>query len=145
MAIIDEKTKLQIERYLDQLENDYNIQNDFKEDIESAEPDGYDIIGISISYQCARYLSLDTLSRGRNYPVHLSEIAEGDEVVIYDMPSILNGIDKAIDMYFRVGHIGKKEDQQLAEEHEMANFENVLRMLISQDAFCKSCVEIVHE
>ena len=84
-------------------------------------------------------------SRGRNYPVHLSEIAEGDEVIIYDMPSILNGIDKAIDMYFRVGHIGKKEDQQLAEEHEMANFENVLRMLISQDAFCKSCVEIVHE
>ncbi len=84
-------------------------------------------------------------SKGRNYPVHISEITEGDEVVIYDMPSILNGIDKAIDMYFRVGHIGKKEDQQLAEEHEMSNFENVLRLLISQDAFCKSCVEIIHE
>ena len=27
---------------------------------------------------------------------------------IYDMPTILTGIDKAIDMYFRVGHIGKR-------------------------------------
>ncbi len=49
MAIIDDKTKLQIERYLDQLENDYNIQNDFKKDIEFVRPGGYDITGISIS------------------------------------------------------------------------------------------------
>ena len=56
-------------------------------------------------------------SRGRSYPVHMAEVVEGEQVVIYDMPSILNGIDKAIDMYFRVGHIGKTVDQQFAEDH----------------------------
>ena len=29
-----------MERYLDQLENDYNIQNDFKKDIEFVRPGG---------------------------------------------------------------------------------------------------------
>ncbi|MBQ9892293.1 MAG: nucleotide-binding protein [Bacteroidales bacterium] len=84
-------------------------------------------------------------SRGRSYPVHLAEMASGDEVIIYDMPSILNGIDKAIDMYFRVGHIGKTEDQKLAENREMSNFVRVLTLLIQEDAFCRDCVEIVDE
>ena len=84
-------------------------------------------------------------SKGRNYPVHFADKIEGDEMVIYDMPTILNGIDKAIDMYFRTGHIGKSEDQQLAEEREMGNFERVLRLLIQQDAFCRECVEIIGE
>lgn len=84
-------------------------------------------------------------SRGRSYPVHLAEMANDDEVIIYDMPSILNGIDKAIDMYFRVGHIGKTEDQQLAEDREMGNFVRVLTLLIQEDAFCRDCVEIVDE
>lgn len=84
-------------------------------------------------------------SRGRSYPVHLAEMASGDEVIIYDMPSILNGIDKAIDMYFRVGHIGKTEDQKLAEDREMSNFVRVLTLLIQEDAFCRDCVEIVDE
>lgn len=84
-------------------------------------------------------------SRGRSYPVHLAEIAQDGEVVIYDMPSILNGIDKAIDMYFRVGHIGKTADQQLAEDREMGNFVRVLKLLIQEDAFCRDCVEIIDE
>lgn len=84
-------------------------------------------------------------SRGRSYPVHLAEMANGDEVIIYDMPSILNGIDKAIDMYFRVGHIGKTEDQQMAEDREMSNFIRVLTLLIQEDAFCRDCVEIIDE
>ena len=84
-------------------------------------------------------------SKGRNYPVHFAGKIEDSEMVIYDMPTILNGIDKAIDMYFRVGHIGKSEDQQFAEEREMGNFERVLRLLIQQDAFCLECVEIIEE
>jgi len=84
-------------------------------------------------------------SRGRSYPIHMAEIVEGEQVAIYDMPSILNGIDKAIDMYFRVGHIGKTDDQQLAEDREMGNFVRVLRLLIQEDAFCRDCVEIVEE
>lgn len=84
-------------------------------------------------------------SKGRNYPVHFAEKVKGDEMIIFDMPTILNGIDKAIDMYFRAGHIGKSEDQQLAEEREMGNFVRVLSLLIQQDAFCRDCVEIIDE
>jgi len=78
----------------------------------------------------------------RSFPIHVSLKGDGDELTIYDMPTILNGIDKAIEMYFRVGHIGKTSEQQLTEEHELSNFERVLRLLIEQDAFCKDCVEI---
>lgn len=81
----------------------------------------------------------------RSFPIHVSTFGAGDTLEIYDMPTTLNGIDKAIDLYFSAGHIGKSYEQQLAEDHEMANFENVLRLLITRDAFCKSCVEIVHE
>ena len=81
----------------------------------------------------------------RPFPIHVSSAADGDELVIYDMPTTLNGINKAIDMYFRKGHLGKSEEQNLAEEHEMANFESVLSILINQNAFCRNCVEIVHE
>ena len=84
-------------------------------------------------------------SREREHPIHTSEIAQGDEVVIYDLPSILSGIDKAIDMYFRIGHIGKKEDQKLAEAREMGNFVRALQLLIQEDAFCRDCVEIIDE
>lgn len=81
----------------------------------------------------------------RPFPIHVSAKADGEILEIFDMPTILNGIDKAIEMYFRVGHIGKTSDQQLAEDHELNNFERVLRLLIEQDAFCKNCVEIEWE
>lgn len=81
----------------------------------------------------------------RSFPIHVSAKGDGDVLEIYDMPTILNGIDKAIEMYFRVGHIGKTSDQQLAEDHELNNFERVLKLLIEQDAFCKNCIEIVNE
>ena len=84
-------------------------------------------------------------SKGRDYPVHFAEKGKGNEMIIFDMPTILNGVDKAIDMYFRAGHIGKSEDQQLAEEREMGNFVRVLGLLIQQDAFCRDCVEIIEE
>ena len=61
------------------------------------------------------------------------------------MPTILSGIDKAIDMYFRVGHIGKTQEQQLTEERELNNFTCVLSLLISQEAFCREIVEIVDD
>ena len=61
------------------------------------------------------------------------------------MPTILSGIDKAIDMYFRVGHIGKTQEQQLTEERELGNFIRVLKLLISQDAYCREIVELVDD
>ena len=59
------------------------------------------------------------------------------------MPTILSGIDKAIGMYFRVGHIGKSSQQQLAEDNEMSNFRRVPLLLINEEAFCRECVRII--
>lgn len=58
------------------------------------------------------------------------------------MPTILSGIDKAIDMYFRVGHIGKTQEQQLTEERELNNFTRVLSLLISQEAFAEKLLKL---
>lgn len=82
----------------------------------------------------------------RSYPIHVQANNENeDALVIADMPTILNGIDKAIDMYFRVGHIGKSTEQVLTEHREMSNFVHVLKLLVETDAYCKECVEIVNE
>lgn len=82
----------------------------------------------------------------RSYPIYIASTEENeDTITIADMPTILNGIDKAIDLYFRIGHIGKTADQQLTEEREMRNFVRVLSILIEQDSFCKKVVEIVNE
>lgn len=83
----------------------------------------------------------------REYPIYVSTSLDTDDdtIVIADMPTILYGIDKAIDMYFRVGHIGKTKEQQLTEDREMSNFVRVLKLLIQEDAYCKEIVEIVDE
>ena len=82
-------------------------------------------------------------TKHRSYPVHFATKEDNDILEIYDMPTILSGIDKAIDMYFRVGHIGKTVEQQLTEENEMNNFRRVLQLLINEDAFCRECVRIL--
>jgi hypothetical protein len=58
------------------------------------------------------------------------------------MPTTLNGIDKAIDMYLRVGHIGKTNEQKLLEERELRNFELVLKKLIENDTYCHEFIDI---
>ena len=82
-------------------------------------------------------------TKQRSYPIHFATKDGEDSLEIYDMPTILTGIDKAIEMYFRVGHIGKKIEQELAEENEMNNFRRVLQLLINEDAFCRECVVII--
>lgn len=82
-------------------------------------------------------------TKHRNYPIYFVS-KEGDNTLeIYDMPTILNGLDKAIDLYFRVGHIGKTTEQKLTEENEMNNFKRVLQHLINEDAYCRECVSIL--
>lgn len=82
-------------------------------------------------------------TKHRNYPVHIVSKADDDILKIYDMPTILNGIDKAIDLYFKVGYIGKTTEQKLAEDNEMGNFRRVLQILINENAFCRECVKIL--
>lgn len=79
----------------------------------------------------------------RDYPIHFESKESKECLEIYDMPTVLHGLNKTIDLYFRKGFIGKKSEQQLAEDHEMANFKRVLQLLIDEDAMCRECVEIL--
>ncbi|PXV60118.1 putative nucleotide-binding protein with TIR-like domain [Dysgonomonas alginatilytica] len=84
-------------------------------------------------------------TKHRQYPLYVSIDSHYDSLILSDMPTTLNGIDKAIDMYLRVGHIGKSTEQKLLEERELRNFEMVLRKLVANDAFCKEFVEFITE
>lgn len=84
----------------------------------------------------------------RSYPIYVESSQDDsikDEVIIADMPTILSGIDKAIDMYFKIGHIGKTQEQQLTEDRELNNFTRVLSLLISQDAYCREIIQLVDD
>jgi len=98
-------------------------------------------------YYVKNGLSEETINTThRSYPIHVqANLEDENTLLIADMPTILNGIDKAIDMYFRVGYIGKSMEQELTEQREMSNFVHVLKLLVEGDAFCKECVEIVNE
>lgn len=102
----------------------------------------------TLYFRNTNFQSCPIATAHRNYPIYVESIpTDGDkkEVVIADMPTVLSGIDKAIDMYFRIGHIGKTHEQQLTEDRELKNFTRVLRLLISQDAYCRKIVELVNE
>jgi hypothetical protein len=86
------------------------------------------------------YKELQIPTDSRSYPLYVSIEKEGSEVVLSDMPTTLNGIDKAIDMYLRKGHIGKTQEQQLLEDRELRNFTIVLSKLVANDAFCKEII-----
>lgn len=95
-------------------------------------------------YKKENLCEIEIKTAHRNYPIHFEAKYNTDgTLALYDMPTILSGIDKAIDMYFEVGHIGKTNQQQLAEDNEMNNFKRVLQLLINGDAFCRECVEII--
>lgn len=107
-----------------------------------------DIKSRSMVYFAKTHTTTDIPTKHRPYPMYVA-ISEGDDgsetLNVADMPTVLNGLDKAIDIYFRRGYIGKTTEQQLTEERELQNFVNVLKFLISQDHFAKSVVEIVDE
>lgn len=95
-------------------------------------------------YKKEKLHEIEIKTAHRNYPIHFEAKYNTDgTLALYDMPTILSGIDKAIDMYFEVGHIGKTNQQQLAEDNEMNNFKRVLQLLINGDAFCRECVKII--
>ena len=84
-------------------------------------------------------------THGRSYPVFVTYGDDEDVLKIYDMPTTLNGIDKAIEMFMRKGHIGKSAQQKLLEERELRNFQRTLQLLIDNDAYCKHIVKIISE
>ncbi len=90
-------------------------------------------------------VKIDT--NGRSFPLflQLDEENSGDCAVLYDMPTTLGGIDRAIEMYMKKGHIGKTAQQQLLEERELRNFKTTLINLINNNAFTKSFVNVIEE
>jgi len=96
-------------------------------------------------YKQKNFELIDVPTLGRPYPLFVAVDASCNKLVLSDMPTTLGGIDKAIEMYLRVGHIGKSNEQQLLEERELRNFGTVLEHLVNADAYCKSFVEIETE
>lgn len=98
------------------------------------------------------YLKANTLkqiqleSSGRNFPVFVSyDQSQTGFLKLFDMPTTLGAVDKAIEMYMRKGHIGKTSQQKLLEERELRNFQTTLQSLIDNDAFCRNIVKIITE
>ena len=81
----------------------------------------------------------------RSRPLYVAASACSVKLEAYDLPTTLDGIDKAIDMYLRRGHIGKTIEQQLLEDRELSNFRRVLDLMIQEDGFAKKCVAIIDE
>ncbi len=84
--------------------------------------------------------------KSRRFPVYVTyDESSLDKLRLYDMPTTLNGIDKAIEMYLRKGHIGKTTQQTLLEEMELRNFRTTLHNLIANDSFCRDIVNLIDE
>lgn len=83
----------------------------------------------------------------RSYPIHVQfDDDSSDEILqLYDMPTTIGGIDKAIEMFMKKGHIGKTEQQKLLEERELRNFQTTLENLIANDAFTKEMAKVIKE
>jgi len=95
-----------------------------------------------IFYKKNLFQALEIETPHRAYPLFVAVNEADDNLTLSDMPTTLNGIEKAIEMYLRVGHIGKTNEQKLLEERELRNFELVLRKLIENDAYCYEFIEI---
>jgi hypothetical protein len=80
---------------------------------------------------------------GRDFPVYVSYDSKNEtKFTIYDVPTTLDGVDKAIEMVLQKGHVGKSSQQVLLEERELRNFETTLRSLISADAYAREIVRV---
>lgn len=96
-------------------------------------------------YKEKEFELIDIPTSGRPYPLFVAIDTSNNTLMLSDMPTTLGGIDKAIEMYLRKGHIGKSSEQQLLEDRELRNFETVLKNLVESDAYCRSFVEIETE
>lgn len=96
-------------------------------------------------YKEKEFELIDIPTSGRPYPLFVAIDTSNNTLMLSDMPTTLSGIDKAIEMYLRKGHIGKSNEQQLLEDRELRNFETVLKNLVESDAYCRSFVEIETE
>ena len=96
----------------------------------------------NLFYKEKKYDPIKINSISRPYPLYVAIDKTSNKAILSDMPTTLNGLDKAIEIYLRKGHIGKSNEQKLLEDRELRNFEKVLRFLISEDADCRQYVNV---
>ncbi len=99
----------------------------------------------NLFYKEKKFNPIAINSISRSYPLYVAIDAENSKAILSDMPTTLNGLDKAIELYLRKGHVGKSNEQRLLEDRELRNFEKVLRSLIKEDADCREYVEVETE
>lgn len=84
--------------------------------------------------------------KNRNFPVYVTYNSKNkNKLCLYDMPTTLNGIDKAIELFLKKGHIGKTQNQTLLEEMELNNFRKTLANLIANDSYSRDIVRLIDE
>ena len=80
------------------------------------------------------------------YPLYINrEEVENGILKLYDMPTTLSGIDKAIEMYIGKSHIGKDQQQEMLEKRELNNFKLVLYNLIQSNALTRESTKLIDE
>ena len=99
----------------------------------------------SIYYATKEMVGVQIEVRNRPRPLYAMCDCDQKTVSFCDMPTTLESLNKAIDMYLRVGHIGKSQRQAILERRELENFRKVLDLLCGQDAYCKKFVRIINE
>ena len=99
----------------------------------------------SIFYQTRHLTEIQFPAKHRSRPLFVAVEAGGGSCSAFDLPTTLDGVDKAIDMYLRRGYIGKSDRQRLLEDRELSNFKRVLELLIQDDSFAKKFVSVVPE
>ena len=89
---------------------------------------------------------IDLQTKARSFPVYITyDSTSTDLLKLFDMPTTIGAVDKAIEMFTKKGHIGKTQEQRLLEDRELRNFTLTLQHLIDNDAFCRDIAVIISE
>ena len=67
----------------------------------------------NLFYREKKYEPIAIDSVSRSYPLYVAIDKAENKAILSDMPTTLNGLDKAIEMYLRKGHIGKTNEQKI--------------------------------
>ncbi|MEP7109888.1 MAG: STING domain-containing protein [Ferruginibacter sp.] len=75
--------------------------------------------------------------------VYKADVNDPVKLILCDMPTTLNALYNAIDLYLKKGHIGKSMEQDLIEDRELNNFRLTLQTKLNENNFYKRTVKII--
>lgn len=79
--------------------------------------------------------------RDYDFSIDVEKTSTG-ELHLLDIPLTLNALNKSIELYSKVEHIGKSVKEAILEQREIRNFKRTLEYLISISSLAKGIVEI---